>query len=90
MAIEIHRDLDSHREHLNGELSMLLQDKTTGNLVKVMDIQSLINPADEEIVIRVQAGEEEQEPEPNQKKDLIFPSGEELPRCWLDADYRKD
>ena len=90
MAIEIRRDLDSRREDLNGELSMLLQDKTTGNLVKVMDVQSLINPADEEIVIRVQAGEEEQEPEPNQKKDLIFPSGEELPRCWLDADYRKD
>jgi hypothetical protein len=68
---------------------MLLQDKTTGNLVKVMDVQSLINPADEEIVIRVQAGEEEQDPEPNQKKDLIFPSGEDLPRCWLDANYRK-
>ncbi|MBC6435632.1 acetyltransferase, partial [Nostoc sp. HG1] len=20
--------------------------------------------------------------------DLIFPSGESLPRCWVDADYR--
>jgi hypothetical protein len=67
---------------------MLLQDKETGNLVEVMDVQSLINPADDEIVIRAQAGEEEQDPEPLQKQNLSFPSGEDLPRCWLDANYR--
>lgn len=67
---------------------MLLQNKITGSLVEVMDIQSLIDPIKSEIVIQGQAGEEEQDPEPNQKKDLIFPSGEELPRCWLDANYR--
>lgn len=66
----------------------MLQDKETGNLVEVMDVQSLIDPSNSEIVIQVQAGEEEQDPEPLQKKNLSFPSGEDLPRCWLDANYR--
>ncbi|ELR97370.1 hypothetical protein [Gloeocapsa sp. PCC 73106] len=67
---------------------MLLQDKETGNLVEVMDLQSLINPNNSEIVVRVQAGEEEQDPESMRKKNLSFPSGEDLPVCWLDANYR--
>jgi hypothetical protein len=67
---------------------MLLQDKQTGTLVEVMDIQALINPVDSEIVVRGQAGQEEQDPESKQKKNLSFPSGEDLPRCWLDAEYR--
>lgn len=69
---------------------MLLQDRETGNLVEVMDFQSLINPANSEIVIQAQAGEEEQDPEPMQKTNLGFPSGEDLPRCWIDADYTTD
>lgn len=67
---------------------MLLQEKETGALVEVMDFQSLINPMREEITIRVQAGEEEQDPEPKQKNELVFPSGENLPRCWLDVNYK--
>lgn len=67
---------------------MLLQDKKTGNLVAIMDVQSLIDPSQMEIAIQVQAGQEEQEPEQNQKNNLIFPSGENLPRCWLDANYK--
>lgn len=67
---------------------MLLQDKTTGNLVEVKDFKCLIDPFEQEIVIQIQAGEEEQDPEPKPKKDFIFPSGEELPRCWLDANYK--
>jgi len=56
--------------------------------VEIMDIQLLLDPNESEIVIQSQSGEEEQDPELNQKNDLIFPSGEELPRCWLDANYR--
>jgi len=67
---------------------MLLQNKRTGSLVEIMDIQLLLDPNESEIVIQSQSGEEEQDPELNQKNDLIFPSGEELPRCWLDANYR--
>lgn len=69
---------------------MLLQEKKTGQLVEIMDFQSLINPMRNEIIIRVQAGEEEQDPEPKRKNELIFPSGEDLPRCWLDVNYKND
>lgn len=36
---------------------------------------------------RLHAGEELQDPEPFAKKELRFPSGETLPRCWLDPSY---
>ena len=38
---------------------------------------------------RYQAGEEEQDPETFCKDDLVFLSGETLPRCWTDPNYRK-
>jgi hypothetical protein len=53
-----------------------------------MDFQSLINPNESEIIIQIQAGQEEQDPEPRRKNNLSFPSGENLPICWLDANYR--
>lgn len=68
---------------------MLLQNKENGTLVEIMDIQEVISPTHDEIMVRVQNGEEEQDPESIQKQSLIFPSGESLPLCWLDADYRQ-
>jgi hypothetical protein len=68
---------------------MLLQNTETQSLVEISDVQALINPNEQKIVARSQSGEEEQDPEAMQKKNLIFPSGENLPRCWTDADYRK-
>jgi hypothetical protein len=41
------------------------------------------------VVGRFHAGEEMQDPEKFTKKEMLFPSGEELPRCWLDAHYRE-
>lgn len=67
---------------------MLLQEKQTGNLVEVLDVQALVNPAEPKVPVRVQSGQEEQDPEPYSKDAFIFPSGEELPRCWIDANYR--
>jgi hypothetical protein len=68
---------------------MFLQDKETGNLVKIMDVAVLFDPNESEIVVRSQSGEEEQDPEPVTKTGLIFPSGESLPLCWLDSNYRR-
>ncbi|WP_069789499.1 acetyltransferase [Cyanobacterium sp. IPPAS B-1200] len=68
---------------------MLLQNKRTRNLVEVIDLQSLTDPNDSRILIQIQAGEEEQDPEPMKKKNLNFPSGEDLPICWLDVNYTK-
>ena len=67
---------------------ILLQDEQTGNLVKVLDSAALANPTENQVSGRVQAGEEEQPPKNVAKNQLIFPSGESLPRCWVDPDYR--
>jgi len=68
---------------------MLMQDKTTGVLVKVLDVEELINPNKNAIAGQSQSGQEEQQPESFNKENLIFPSGEQLPRCWIDVDYKK-
>lgn len=67
---------------------MFLQDKRTGTLVKIIDTEALANPTEDKIRGRIQAGQEEQPPEEMAKDNLIFPSGESLPRCWLDSNYR--
>lgn len=67
---------------------IFLEDKQTGNLVKVQDVAALADPNKSQISGRVQAGEEEQPPETMDKDKLLFPSGESLPRCWVDANYR--
>jgi hypothetical protein len=67
---------------------MLLKDKQNGTLIEVLDITTLINPMAEEIRGSIQNGEEEQPPEDITKAKLIFPSGENLPRCWLDVNYQ--
>ena len=68
---------------------MLLQKKDNGTLIEIQDLIGAINPNQIELMGRVQSGEEEQEPELVQKQNLIFPSGESLPRCWIDPDYRQ-
>ncbi|MBW4592248.1 MAG: acetyltransferase [Brasilonema angustatum HA4187-MV1] len=67
---------------------MLLQDKQTGHLVEIQDFEALISPLKPTIVARLQAGEEEQDPEEYEKQQLVFPSGESLPRCWIDENYK--
>jgi hypothetical protein len=69
---------------------MLLQKKENGTLVEIQNILEVISPNQTEVMVKVQAGEEEQDPESVQKINLIFPSGESLPRCWLDAEYQKE
>jgi hypothetical protein len=72
-----------------GQIAMLLKDKRTGALIEVADTVDLVNPAKDKVTGRVQSGEEEQDKEPIAKDGLIFPSGESLPRCWVDANYRE-
>ena len=68
---------------------MILQKKDNGTLIEIQDLIGTIDPNQMELMGRVQSGEEEQEPELVRKQNLIFPSGESLPRCWLDPDYRQ-
>lgn len=68
---------------------MLLKDKKSGELIKISDTTNLVNPVEDTIQGKVQGGQNEQPPTSFEKQALAFPSGEDLPRCWLDADYRE-
>ncbi len=68
---------------------MFLMQKNTEKLVEVLSLTDLFNPNHSTVVGRFHAGEEMQDPEKFPKKDIKFPSGEELPRCWLDVHYRE-
>jgi hypothetical protein len=67
---------------------MYLKHKANGDLVEILDIHSMIDPLRSQVAGRFHAGEELQDPANFEKADLIFPSGEALPRCWVDPDYR--
>ena len=67
---------------------MLLKDQQNETLIEIADIIALINPAESDINGRIQNGQEEQPTEKFAKNELIFPSGENLPRCWTDAQYQ--
>ncbi len=67
---------------------MYLKQKKDGHLVEVLSLNDLFNPVHPNLVGRLHHGEEMQDPEKFAKAELVFPSGEELPRCWLDVHYR--
>ena len=62
----------------------LRHDKAS-SLVEVLDLPQLFDPFQEQVQARLHGGEELQDPGSFLKADLLFPSGEELPRCWLRA-----
>jgi hypothetical protein len=68
---------------------MFLKDRRTDDLVRILDLDGLFNPRQDCVLGRDQAGEEEQDPLSYSKEQLVFPSGEALPRCWVDVHYRE-
>lgn len=58
---------------------MFLKDKASGDLVEVLNTNTLVDPCRAEVQGRFHAGEEMQELREFAKADLIFPSGESLP-----------
>jgi hypothetical protein len=69
------------------EAFMFLKHKPSGVLIEVLSLENLYDPFSGEITGCSHAGEEMQDPETYPKSELIFPSGEDLPSCWLDAHY---
>jgi hypothetical protein len=69
------------------EEAMYLKHKASGDLVEILDLATLFDPFKAEVPGRFHCGEELQEPAEFSKSDLMFPSGESLPRCWLDGHY---
>ncbi|MBE9044446.1 acetyltransferase [Pleurocapsales cyanobacterium LEGE 10410] len=67
---------------------MLLKSQKADGLIQIQEVNELIDPFKEEIMGQVQAGQNEQPPEPFKKSDLVFPSGEKLPQCWMDSNYK--
>lgn len=67
---------------------MFLKDVNNGDLVDVIDTKELFDPFSEQVTVRYQAGEEVGPPVDVAKNTLAFPSGEHLPKCWLDPHYR--
>jgi len=67
---------------------MFLKETKSGDLVEVLDLQALFDPNRGSVHGRFHAGEEMPDPGDFAKNDLIFPSGEVLPRCWVDPHYR--
>jgi hypothetical protein len=67
---------------------MFLLHTATGNLMRVEDLDELFNPSRSSVLGRDQAGEEEQEPAWFSKNELVFTSGEPLPSCWVEVNYR--
>lgn len=68
---------------------MFLMQKNSERLVEVLSLNDLFNPNHSEIVGRFHAGEEMQDAEKFDKTQMQFPSGEALPQCWLDSEYRQ-
>ncbi|NCA69217.1 MAG: acetyltransferase [Sphingobacteriia bacterium] len=69
---------------------MFLKHRATEKLIEVLSQRDLFNPMHPSIVGRFHYGEEAQDPETFAKTDLLFISGEALPRCWTDTHYRDD
>ena len=67
---------------------MYLRHKDSGDVVEVLALEALFDPNLESVAGRYHAGEEMQDPQEFRKSELTFPSGEGLPRCWVDPHYR--
>ncbi|KGJ93732.1 hypothetical protein [Colwellia psychrerythraea] len=68
---------------------MFLKNRNNGDIVDVERLSDLTNLFHDKVLGCYQVGEELQDPEEFNKVDLIFLSGEELPKCWTDPKYRE-
>lgn len=69
---------------------MFLKDRHNGHTIEILDLPELFSLHQNDVLGRDQVGEEAQDPEPYHKSDLLFLSGEELPMCWMDPEYRRN
>lgn len=67
---------------------MFLKNVQNDDLVEALDLQEVFDPFVTSIKARTQAGEDTMDVGNYEKTDLVFPSGEPLPRCWRDSHYR--
>lgn len=68
---------------------MFFKHRSNNDMIEVIGQDDLTNLYHDSVLGCYQVGEEQQDPESFKKSDLIFLSGEELPRCWTDPHYRE-
>jgi hypothetical protein len=69
---------------------MFLKRRDNDDMIEILDTEALGDPAEPDVPGRLHAGEEMQDEERFEKEDLLFPSGESLPRCWRDLHWRDE
>ncbi len=62
---------------------MFLKHVPTNDLVEIIGLTDVINTHSPTILARSHTGEVIQHPKKFLKTELIFPSGEPLPVCWM-------
>ncbi|MCJ8319010.1 MAG: acetyltransferase [Colwellia sp.] len=67
---------------------MFLKSRNNDNMVDVSRMRDLTNLYRAKVLGCYQNGEELQDQQEFDKSDLVFLSGEELPKCWTDPNYR--
>ena len=67
---------------------MFLKSRNNGDMVDVSRIRDLTNLYHDKVFGCYQTGEEAQDPQEFNKSELVFLSGEDLPKCWTDPKYR--
>ena len=65
-----------------------IQHDDDSSLLEILDLRALFDPFCAGVKGRIHGGEEIQDPETYEKSSLSFPSGEALPRCWVDPAYQ--
>ena len=68
---------------------MFLKQKSSGDLVELVSLDTIYDPCQDTVTAKIHAGQEMQDPETFLKSDLIFPSGESLPLCWVNPKYQE-
>ena len=68
---------------------MFLKDLATNGLIEVLDMKEVFDPFSATVHGRSQMGEDTMDEGVFEKAQLVFPSGEPLPRCWCDSHYRQ-
>lgn len=69
---------------------MFLKQIEVDHLVEVLRLEELVDPSKPSFTGRLNVGEDMPESTPFEKSKVCFPSGEPLPRCWVDVHYRDD
>ena len=64
---------------------MLMKEESTGDLIRIDNVNQLASPMESCVAGCRQAGQEEQDLTSYDKAGLRFPSGELLPKCWTEA-----